>query len=172
MDPRHDRVVSQTGAGSECNRETDLGAGLRPYGLSWSTIPSVGDPDAKSAEERNARTVLVVDDEPGFRSLVRDLLESVGYQVLEAADGKQAVEVRRDHRIDILITDLAMPDVDGIELIRTLVQTRRAPQVIAISGAFEQGVLNAARLLGAQAALTKPIDVDHLLRLVDGLAGF
>jgi two-component system, cell cycle sensor histidine kinase and response regulator CckA len=116
-------------------------------------------------------TVLIVDDEAGFRALIRDVLEDAGYQVLEAPDGKQAIAVRSDRSIDVLITDLAMPEMEGIEVIRAFSQSDQPPAIIAISGAFDESVLKAARLLGAKATLTKPIEIDQLVELVDSLVG-
>ncbi|HUA20496.1 MAG TPA: response regulator [Bryobacteraceae bacterium] len=164
-------IVAQTGGRIECHSEPGAGTVFRIYLPAAGVQQTAAQLLLQRPLDGGSRqgVVLVADDEPGFRSLVRDVLEAFGYQVLEAADGKQALAAKERHRIDILITDLAMPDMDGIELIRAFLHTAQSPSVVAISGAFDASVLKAARLLGAKATLTKPIDTDALVTLVKGL---
>ncbi|HTR38595.1 MAG TPA: response regulator [Bryobacteraceae bacterium] len=157
-------IVSQSGGAIQCTSELGEGTVFRIY------LPQTGNP-CQAHVSGDAQTILIVDDEPAFRELLREVLEAAGYRVMEAAQGNQALAIQQRQRIDILITDLAMPDMDGIELIRAFVHTDRAAAVVAISGAFDESVLRAARLLGASATLTKPIDMDHLVAEVDRIAG-
>jgi CheY-like chemotaxis protein len=115
---------------------------------------------------RPAATIVVADDEPGVRSFLRKVLTAAGYRVLEANDGKQAVQHVESNGVSLVITDLAMPEQEGIETIRRLRHERPDLKIIAISGQFAGGVLAAARVLGANASLAKPIDPDELLRVV------
>jgi len=133
------------------------------------------DPDSLAAKVREtlgppqvAARILVVDDEDGVRSLLRHLLTDAGHEVLEAGNGKEATEKLRSEAIDLMITDLVMPEREGIETILELRRTRPDLGIIAMSGAFGGQFLRAARLFGARATLSKPIDPDVLLAEVEG----
>jgi hypothetical protein len=115
---------------------------------------------------RPAGTVLVVDDEAGFRSLLQKILSGVGYAVLEASDGEEALQVVRACNLDLVLTDLSMPVQDGLETIKILRQERPELKIIAVSGRFGAEFLRTAELLGARASLTKPIRPDELLETV------
>ena len=133
------------------------------------------DPDSLAAKVREtlgpprvAARILVVDDEEGVRSLLRILLTDAGHEVLEAGNGREATEKLRSEAIDLMITDLVMPEREGIETILELHRTRPELGIIAMSGAFGGQFLRAARLFGARATLSKPIDPDVLLAEVHG----
>jgi len=113
-----------------------------------------------------AARILVADDEAGVRGFLRAVLEKGGYEVIEAADGKQALEEARAGRVDLVITDLVMPEQEGIETIQALRKDVAGVGIIAISGAFEGKFLEVARKLGAEAVLTKPVSADLLLAKV------
>ena len=115
---------------------------------------------------RPASAILVVDDEPGVRNLLRNVLTGVSYQVLEADNGREAVRQVEISEVDLVIMDLAMPEQDGIETIRALRRLRPRLKIIAMSGVFAWPLLHAAELLGAQASLAKPIQPDELLAAV------
>jgi len=110
--------------------------------------------------------VLVADDEAGVRGYLRTVLERGGYQVIEAADGKQALEEARAGRADLVITDLVMPEQEGIETIQALRRDIASIGIIAISGAFGGEFLAVARKLGADAVLSKPVSGEVLLAKV------
>jgi CheY-like chemotaxis protein len=133
------------------------------------------DPDTLAAKVREtlgppqvAARILVVDDEEGVRSLLRHLLTAAGHYVVEATNGKDATEKLKAEHIDLMITDLVMPEREGIETILELHRTRPDLGIIAMSGAFGGQFLRAARLFGARATLAKPIDPDVLLAEVEG----
>jgi CheY-like chemotaxis protein len=110
--------------------------------------------------------VLVADDDEAVRRLLARLLSKAGYRVLESSNGKDATRQVIAERVDLVITDLVMPEQEGIE---TVIQLRKLlPDlgIVAISGAFAGGMLDAARLLGADATLPKPISADQLLDTV------
>ncbi len=117
------------------------------------------------APGRPAR-IVVADDEPGVRSFLRLVLENGGYEVMEAANGKEALKEARAGRVDLVITDLVMPEQEGIETIRALRKDMPGIGIIAISGALGGQFLEAARLLGAQVVLSKPISAGLLLAKV------
>ena len=117
------------------------------------------------APKRAAR-VLVTDDEAGVRDFLRVVLEGGGYEVIEAANGRQAIHHVRAGRVDLLIIDLVMPEQEGIETIVALRKDLPGIRIIAISGAFGGRFLNLARLLGVEVVLTKPVDAGLLLTKV------
>ena len=108
----------------------------------------------------------MADDEAGVRKLLRTALEDRGYEVVEAEDGKEALKEARAGRLDLVITDLVMPEQDGIETIQALRREVPGVGIIAISGAFQGQFLKTAQLLGADAALSKPVSTDLLLARV------
>jgi CheY-like chemotaxis protein len=117
------------------------------------------------APERPVR-IVVADDEAGVRSFLRLVLEGAGYEVLEAPNGKLALQEAQAGRVDLVITDLVMPEQEGIETIRALRRDVPGVGIIAISGALGTRFLEVARMLGAQAVLSKPVSAELLLAKV------
>jgi CheY-like chemotaxis protein len=113
-----------------------------------------------------AARVLVADDEAAVRSFLRGVLEAGGYEVVEAAEGREALRKARSERVAVVITDLVMPGREGLETIQSLRRELPAVKIIAISGAFGGRFLESARLLGADAVLDKPVDAELLLSKV------
>jgi two-component system response regulator (stage 0 sporulation protein F) len=112
-------------------------------------------------------TILVIDDQEPIRSLLRAVLEGASYQVLEASNGRRGLEVYRERSADLIITDIVMPEMDGLELILELTRSFLNVKVIAITGAMESnGGLNVAKLLGARQTFQKPLDMGRLLSAV------
>jgi DNA-binding response OmpR family regulator len=110
--------------------------------------------------------ILVADDEAAVRGFLRFVLEGAGYHVIEAADGKQALRQARAGRVDLVITDLVMPELEGIETIQALRREVPGVGIIAVSGAFEGQFLPVAEMMGADAVLTKPVSPESLLATV------
>jgi CheY-like chemotaxis protein len=113
-----------------------------------------------------AARILVVDDEAGVRSFLRKALEDGGYEVIEAADGKQALQQAAVGHVDLVVTDLVMPEQEGIETIQALREDGPGIRIIAMSGAFGGQFLKAAQVLGADAVLAKPVSTELLLAKV------
>jgi CheY-like chemotaxis protein len=97
---------------------------------------------------------------------LRKALEADGNEVIEAADGKQALEEALARQVDLVITDLVMPEQEGIETVRALRQDMPGVGIIAISGAFDGQFLKTAQMLGADAVLAKPVSAELLLAKV------
>jgi DNA-binding response OmpR family regulator len=116
--------------------------------------------------QRPAARILLADDEAGVRGFMRAALEQGGYEVIEAADGRQALQQARAGQVDLLITDLVMPVLEGLETIQALRRDDPGVRVIAISGAFGSQYLKTAQLLGADAVLSKPMSTELLLTSV------
>jgi len=110
----------------------------------------------------------VVDDEGSVRGLFEHVLTGAGYEVEVARDGAEALRKIRARRFDLLLTDLVMPEKEGLDIIGILHQERPDLKVVAVSGAFGGKFLKAAQLLGANAVLLKPVSPDRLLVAVQG----
>jgi PAS domain S-box-containing protein len=112
-------------------------------------------------------TILIVDDDDSIRRLLRYSLTSDGYAVMEAGNGRQAMQqITQNADIDLMITDLVMPEQEGIETIRMVRKVRPDLKVIAMSGAAGGSYLGSATMLGASASLQKPFSTGELLRTV------
>jgi CheY-like chemotaxis protein len=112
-------------------------------------------------------TILVIDDQEPIRALLRAVLEGAGHQVLEASNGHRGLEVYRERSADLIITDIVMPEMNGLELMLELTRSFLNVKVIAISGSLEgEGGINVAKLLGARQAFPKPLDMEQLLSAV------
>ena len=110
--------------------------------------------------------VLVVDDRPDVRLSLVYMLEASGFDVAEAADGAQALGLVEKHRVEVVLTDLAMPGMDGRELTKELVaRSRYRPRVIVMSGSERLESVDAAEL-GADAVLSKPFTRDQLVQTI------
>ena len=113
--------------------------------------------------------ILIIDDESQIRSMLRLMLERSGYEVIEAADGMEGIRQYRDNPADLIITDLIMPNKDGIGMIIELKKEFPKVKIIAMSGGGvnrPEGYLDGAKKLGATRTLTKPIDRDEMLSAV------
>ena len=114
--------------------------------------------------------ILVVDDEETVRNLLREFLEMDGHRVLQAEDGEEALDVLHRESVDLLITDMAMPKMDGLTLIHHLRQAGSRVKILAAAGWGEVS-LPRAMALGADATIEKPIDLGGMRGLVKGLLG-
>lgn len=110
------------------------------------------------------RTILVVDDEPRIRSLVRNVLTRDGHDVVEAADGAEALTIsqRSPEAIDLLLTDVVMPGMDGIELARQLSSRTPCVRVLYMSGKCEIDVVQEQIKRRGVGFLRKPFDIEGL----------
>ncbi|MBI2424324.1 MAG: response regulator [Candidatus Hydrogenedentes bacterium] len=113
--------------------------------------------------------ILIVDDEEQVRSMLRMMLEREGHTITEAENGGVALRALRSAKFDLMILDLIMPEVEGLETLMTLRQTLSDLKVIAISGggnSVGMDFLPAAAKLGAARTLKKPFDRDDLLNVL------
>ena len=120
----------------------------------------------KNKETAKPSSVLVVDDEPGIREMMRLVLVDAGYQVTGAADGREALAVITKSPVDLVVTDMFMPEGDGFELLAEVKKHQPETRVIVVSGGGMSGVdysLKMARKLGAHAVLKKPFSGEELL---------
>ena len=111
------------------------------------------------------RRILVVDDEPQITRVLRTTLNSRGYEIRAANDGEAALEVMQDWTPDLVITDLSMPQMDGLELTRRI-RTKLPVPIIVLSVRGEERVKVQALDAGADDYVTKPFGMDELLARV------
>ncbi len=115
-------------------------------------------------------TILVVDDDEGFRSMLRRTLRRVGHDVIEAGEGRTALRTLSGATVDLVITDIIMPEMEGIETIRTLHRTYPDLKIIAMSGGGRMkpdSYLEVAKAFGAFRVLTKPFDNEELFAAIE-----
>lgn len=111
--------------------------------------------------------VLVIEDEPEVRRHVQQALDIEGYSVLTAADGHEGLRLLREEPVDLVLVDLLMPGMDGLELIRQLRRTRLTAKIIAMSGGIgDWNYLQVSAYLGAHMTLQKPFSRQMLLDVV------
>ncbi len=116
-----------------------------------------------------SRSLLVVDDEPSIREITRLVLESAGYRVCCAADGREAMKLLAEQLFDLVITDMLMPGSDGLELLSVVKHSRANTRVLVMSGGGMIGMsdyLKVAKKLGAHGVLEKPFSAECLLASV------
>jgi len=119
--------------------------------------------------------ILLVEDDTDLRQMLRNALEKRNHTVIEAKDGRDAIKRFKSSLTDIVITDLLMPEQDGIGLIMELRKTRQDIRIIAISGGGKIGpsnYLDVARALGADAVFSKPFNLNTFIEEVERLAGY
>lgn len=112
------------------------------------------------------KSILVVDDDPSVLKMLSLILTGAGYRVVEAADGKEAVLRFSEDPTDMLITDLIMPEQEGMATLTRLLREQPRLKTIAISGALRGNYLRMAGTLGAQAVLQKPFQKQQLIETV------
>jgi len=113
--------------------------------------------------------ILIIDDEPQIRFLLRRLLESEHYTVIEASDGKEGIARYQENQVDLVITDLIMPDKEGLETILEMKKKYPDIKIIAMSGGginHSDSYLKMAEQFGATETFKKPVRKEALLKAI------
>jgi YesN/AraC family two-component response regulator len=116
--------------------------------------------------------ILIIDDDQQILNMLSQILKRAGYEVVEALDGKQGLKLYRENPTDLIITDIIMPEKEGLETIMELQRDFPDVKIIAISGGghnLAENYLYMARVLGVQRTFAKPIARDELLKSVSEL---
>ncbi len=122
----------------------------------------------------SSRRILLVDDDEAFRGMVRLALEGFGCEVTEARDGMEAEQLCNAHPFDLVITDLIMPEREGLETIRDVLRRKSGTKVIAMSGGGHvaaENYLRIARKMGVSQVLRKPFTFEALKDAVEAALG-
>jgi CheY-like chemotaxis protein len=144
---------------------------MAPWAFERATGVEPFDPAGRADSPESVR-VLVVDDNPDMRAIARIVLERAGFEAEAVADGRRALDLDRLHPADVLITDIFMPECDGIELIALFKARHPELKIIAMSGGEQllgKDHLPDAADIGADALLKKPFAAETLLRIVQQL---
>ena len=116
--------------------------------------------------------IIIIDDDVQILNMLRQMLEREGYDVAEASNGKQGIRLYREEPVGLIITDIIMPEKEGIETISELKRDYPDVKIIAISGGGRidpEVYLDMAKKLGAQRTFTKPVERKQLLNAVRDL---
>ena len=118
--------------------------------------------------------ILVIDDSEDIRVLLHEALQTAGHSVVVAADGEEGLRSYREHRPDLVITDIVMPNKEGLETIMELRREFPSVKIVAMSGGTRGMVISflpAAKKLGANYTLPKPFSLVEMLAVVDDAMG-
>jgi CheY-like chemotaxis protein len=116
--------------------------------------------------------VLVIDDQEPIRRIVRTALERAGHEVLDAGDGERGLQLLESHTADVVLSDIFMPGMDGIQMLRQIRKQFPAVKVIVMSGGDSTGMLDLRRdaeLLGAVRSLSKPFTPHEIVAVIDSV---
>lgn len=118
--------------------------------------------------------ILVVDDDPSVLKYVKGVLKAAGHDVSEATNGRECMIALKDRPVDLLVTDIIMPEQEGMETIRTLRRDGNSLKIIAMTGGLPGGptdLVKMAKMMGADRALGKPFMPADLLAAVNDVLG-
>jgi len=116
--------------------------------------------------------ILIIDDEAMMRDLIANILEREGYETITASGGKDGIKIHRENPADLIITDLIMPEKDGLETIMELRRDYQDVKIIAMSGGGKidpETYLQIAKTMGAIKTIAKPFDRKELLKTIQKL---
>ena len=163
-------IVTQSGGDIHVYSEPDLGTSFKVYLPITGATPEAAAEDGPDGDRlRGTETVLLCEDEDGVRHLVEHVLTTHGYRVLSAGAPMEALELAAGCGIDLLVSDVIMPDLSGPELARRLDAVCPGVRTLFVSGYTAETVRGRGRLPADSAFLEKPFDQLSLLRAVRAL---
>ena len=110
-------------------------------------------------------TILVVDDDPSMANSLADILDVKGFKVHAAYCGAEALEVLRDHPVDVMLADVIMPDMNGVELHRATRKTHPDLCTFIMTGYSADAIIQEGMAEGIKAVFIKPVDIDLLVSI-------
>jgi len=113
------------------------------------------------------KKVLIVDDQNGIRVLLMEVFSSEGYQTFQASNGKMALEIVKNESPDLVLLDMKIPGMDGLEILKRVKEINRDIKVIMMTAYGELDMIKEATELGALMHFTKPFDIDEMRTVVN-----
>jgi two-component system cell cycle sensor histidine kinase/response regulator CckA len=162
-------IVTQSGGEVHVYSEPGLGTSFKVYLPVSGEVAEAAAPAPAEDDLHGEETVLLCEDEEGVRHLIETVLTTHGYRVLAAAGPLQALEIAAEREIDLLVTDVIMPDLSGPELARRMESLRPGVRTLFVSGYTAETVRGRGRLPADSAFLEKPFHQLSLLRAIRGL---
>jgi CheY-like chemotaxis protein len=166
-------IIITTGYNAALTAAQVEAAGIRRLLFKPITLQSLGAAVHGVLSAKNAARILLIDDDDSFRTMLHLTLTHFGHTVIEARNGKEGLALFKGANVDLVITDIVMPETEGFEVLREL-RTKQVPpvKVIAISGGGRTSAadnLHMARLLGAAKVLAKPFSNEVLIAAINEL---
>ncbi|MBS4206814.1 response regulator [Bacillus sp. FJAT-50079] len=106
--------------------------------------------------------ILIVDDQFGIRVLLNEILQKEGYEIYQASNGQQALEITKAHTPDLVLLDMKIPGMDGLEIFREMKKIEPNIRVIIMTAYGELEMIEASNKLGALAHFAKPFDINEI----------
>lgn len=106
--------------------------------------------------------VLIVDDQFGIRTLLNEVLQKEGYEIFQAANGLQALSVTEQHAPDLVLLDMKIPGMDGLEILKKMKEINPDIRVIIMTAYGELDLIEQTKKLGALAHFSKPFDIEEI----------
>lgn len=113
------------------------------------------------------RKLLIVDDQNGIRILLVEVFSSEGYQTFQASNGKLALDIVKQESPDLVLLDMKIPGMDGLEILKNIKKINSDTKVIMMTAYGELDMIQEAKATGALMHFTKPFDIDELRLVVD-----
>lgn len=137
-------------------------------GLAAAARPQLQEESTPMAQPANPKTILVVEDNELNMKLFHDLLEAHGYNILQTRDGMEALKLARHHKPDLILMDIQLPEVSGLEVTKWIKEddNLRAIPIIAVTAFAMKGDEEKIREGGCEAYIAKPISVTNFLKTV------
>ncbi|HXC02130.1 MAG TPA: response regulator [Opitutaceae bacterium] len=166
-------IIITTGYNAALTAAQVEAVGIRQLLFKPITVQSLGTAVHAILSAKSATRILLIDDDDPFRTMLRLTLAHFGYIVIEARNGKEGLALFKEADVDLVITDIVMPEKEGLEVLMEL-RTRQLPpvKIIAISGGARVNIadnLRMAKLLGAAKVLTKPFSNEAMIAAINEL---
>ncbi|MCQ2010773.1 response regulator [Sporolactobacillus sp. STSJ-5] len=116
---------------------------------------------------KNVNEIMVVDDQPGIRMLLREVFKQTDYQIVTAANGEQALELLKKEDLQLVLLDMKIPKMNGLEILHKIKDLKPEVKVIIMTAYGEITMVQEALRSGAVAHFTKPFDLHELIATVE-----
>jgi len=171
-------IILCTGFSKRITEEKAKGIGIKAFAMKPLVMRDLANTVREVLEggkEKPAEgLILVIDDDDQFRGMLREMLERAGYEVADAPNGKEGIRLYRENPADLVVTDIIMPEKEGIETIMDLRREFPEVKIIAMSGGGRidpEEYLHMAEKLGAKRTFAKPVEREELLKAVGEVLG-